>query len=117
MLEDHHNDDYYTYFHGQCEGVIYFYLFFFISNFGFLVHTNYVGAELVQGIVIISILTETEQAQDEEVYRVLVKTRERDLSLLLPKKHVKTSSSKSKSNKQHVSRNLLLCKCHQTYLV
>lgn len=76
------------------------------SNYGYLVHTNYVGAELVQGILVISILTDTEQLQGEEVYRVLVKTRERDLSLLLPKKTVKTSSSKSKTNKQHVSSSI-----------
>lgn len=68
-------------------------------------HTNYVGAELVHGIIVISILTDTEQAQGDEVHRVLVKTRERDLSLLLSKKSVKTSSSKSKSNKQHVSQH------------
>lgn len=82
LLDDHHNDDYYTYFHGQ-------------------LHTNYVGAELIHGIIVISILTDTEQLQGEEVHRVLIKTRERDLSLLLPKKSVKTSSSKSKTNKQH----------------
>jgi hypothetical protein len=101
LLDDHHNDDYYTYFHGQCRSHKFNLAF---TNFClFLVHTNYVGAELIHGIIVISILTDTEQLQGEEVHRVLIKTRERDLSLLLPKKSVKTSSSKSKTNKQHVS--------------
>ncbi len=79
------------------------------SNDELTVHTNYVGAELVHGILVISILTDTEQHQGEEVYRVLVKTRERDLSLLLPRKNVKASSSKSKTNKQHVRLHYQWC--------